>query len=157
MGKKKIDKITRIVNDSQRKVSLCKRKKGLIKKTIELSVLCDLKMFVFVLDESQNRVTHFASHQDLDIIDLFNNKYQREFFTNKDYELFGGNKDEFDSELCPDDGGAPNDDANLIRQNKIFSNKRKDLLITSKLGNLRSQQHTLPVNTKQEIVIKNDV
>ena len=32
----------------QRKVTLCKRKKGLLKKTIELSVLCDLKIFLYI-------------------------------------------------------------------------------------------------------------
>ena len=40
MGKKRIEKITRIANENQRKVSLCKRKKGLIKKAMELSMLC---------------------------------------------------------------------------------------------------------------------
>ena len=44
MGKKKLEKIARIENASQRKVTLCKRKKGLLKKGIELSVLCDLKI-----------------------------------------------------------------------------------------------------------------
>ena len=53
MGKKKIERIEKIENQNQRKVSInilshqhlqvtyCKRKKGLIKKTIELSLLCD--------------------------------------------------------------------------------------------------------------------
>ena len=40
MGKRKIDKMSRIVDFNARKVTLCKRKKGLIKKAIELSVLC---------------------------------------------------------------------------------------------------------------------
>ena len=52
MGKKRIEKITRLENDSSRKVTLCKRKKGLIKKMIELSVLCDLKIFMLMQDET---------------------------------------------------------------------------------------------------------
>ena len=46
MGKRRIEKITRLQNDSQRKVTLCKRKKGVLKKLIELSILCDLKVFM---------------------------------------------------------------------------------------------------------------
>ena len=68
MGKKRIDKITRIVDNMQRKVALCKRKKGLIKKVIELSVLCDLKICMFIKDDNNKRVTHFMSHKDLDIV-----------------------------------------------------------------------------------------
>ena len=68
MGKKRIDKITRIVDNMQRKVAQCKRKKGLIKKVIELSVLCDLKICMFIKDDTNKRVTHFMSHKDLDIV-----------------------------------------------------------------------------------------
>lgn len=99
MGKKRIDKITRITNNNQRKVSLCKRKKGLLKKTIELSVLCDLKIFLYIQDQASNRVTHYASHPEHDLVSLFNQKNQREFYTNKDYERVGGIKDEIDSEF----------------------------------------------------------
>lgn len=72
MGKKKLEKITRIQNDNYRKVALCKRKKGIIKKAIELSVLCDLKVFMLIHDEWNRRVTHFMSHKDLDIVHIFN-------------------------------------------------------------------------------------
>lgn len=61
MGKKKLERIERIDNDVQRKVTYCKRKKGLLKKTIELSVLCQLKMYMFIFDEKQKRVIHYAS------------------------------------------------------------------------------------------------
>ena len=42
----------KIQNAQQRKVCLCKRKKGLLKKAIELSLLCDLDIFTFVYDKS---------------------------------------------------------------------------------------------------------
>ena len=48
MGKKRIEKIAKIENDNTRKVTLCKRKKGLMKKMIELSILCDLKIFMLI-------------------------------------------------------------------------------------------------------------
>ena len=97
MGKKRIERIQRIDNHSQRKVTLCKRKKGLIKKIIELSVLCDLKIFMLIQDQFNQRSTHFLSHKDFDILKAFNSLNHREFFTNSDYEKVGGNRDELDS------------------------------------------------------------
>ena len=64
MGKKRIEKIERIQNSNQRKVCLCKRKKGLLKKAIELSVLCELEIFMFIYDRNQERVSHYASHEE---------------------------------------------------------------------------------------------
>ena len=71
MGKKRIEKITRIGNDNTRKVTLCKRKKGVMKKMIELSVLCDLKIFTLIHDEASKRTTHFSSHKDFDFLPIF--------------------------------------------------------------------------------------
>ena len=41
MGKKKIDKLKAIQNKNQRNVAFCKRKRGFLKKAIELSSLCE--------------------------------------------------------------------------------------------------------------------
>ena len=40
MGKKKIETIELIQDVVQRNVTFCKRKKGLIKKAMEVSILC---------------------------------------------------------------------------------------------------------------------
>ena len=101
MGKKRFEKIERIMNSNQRKVTLCKRKKGLLKKAIELSVLCDLEIFMLVFDKQHSRVTHYASNEDFDMLNLFNNKAQREFFSNFDYSRVGGSPDEIDSRYIP--------------------------------------------------------
>ena len=61
MGKRRIDKIQKIEGLSERKVRYCKRKKGLLKKAIELSVLCDVQMFLFIYDKSAQRVVHYCS------------------------------------------------------------------------------------------------
>ena len=99
MGKKKINKFTKIMNDASRKVALCKRKKGLIKKVIELSVLCDLKILMLMEDSENQRVTHFMSHKDLDILKMYNEPNQREFYFNNSYVRVGGNKHEIDTDL----------------------------------------------------------
>jgi MADS-box transcription factor len=41
MGKKKIDFNKKIENTTTRNVTYCKRKKGLIRKAMQLAVLCD--------------------------------------------------------------------------------------------------------------------
>ena len=89
-SKRRLDQIQLIPNLSHRKVTYCKRKKGLLKKSIELSVLCDLKVFCFIYDESQKRVIHFASDPALDLMDIFNKENQREYYTNDDYGRVGG-------------------------------------------------------------------
>ena len=72
MGKRKIEKMTRILDYNARKVTLCKRKKGLIKKAIELSILCGQKIMILIQDESKQRITPFLSHKDIDFIQMFN-------------------------------------------------------------------------------------
>ena len=106
MGKKRIEKIERIENDNSRKVTLCKRKKGVIKKMIELSVLCDLKIFALIHDESSKRTTHFSSHKDFDMFPVFNELNFREFFSNGDYKRVGGIKEELDSQYNLSDSGV---------------------------------------------------
>ena len=162
MGKKKLEKITKILNACQRNVCLCKRKKGLLKKTMELSVLCDLKIFLFMYDPNQKRVTHFASHSDLDIVDLFNQRNQREFYSNMDYQKVGGNIKDMDSEFLEKYEDKPvfktqslpiedelqaneysHDLADLSENSnhpKIFSSKRKNREMTSQLGSLQTQR-----------------
>ena len=53
MGKRKYETIDLIKDLSSRTVSFNKRAKGLIKKSIELSVLCDQEVFLFVYDKGK--------------------------------------------------------------------------------------------------------
>ena len=51
MGKKRIEKVGLIKNFGKRTVTYSKRKRGLIKKAIELSILCDQYVSLSVFDK----------------------------------------------------------------------------------------------------------
>ena len=83
MGRKRIEKLRRLEADHQRKVTLIKRQKNIIKKSIELSLLCDVSMFVFVYDKNAKSMVHYASHEHDDFLKLFDSdQYSRQFYTN---------------------------------------------------------------------------
>jgi hypothetical protein len=50
MGKKKYEFIEKIKNSNKRNITYHKRIKGLLKKAIEISVLCGQEVFIFVHD-----------------------------------------------------------------------------------------------------------
>ena len=61
-----------------------------MKKAIELSVLCGVNISILIQDNSKNKVIHFASDPNYNIVEYFNQNQKREFFSNKDYEKLGG-------------------------------------------------------------------
>lgn len=50
MGKKKIDKLSIIENRQQRNVAFCKRKRGFLRKAIELSQLCAQDIYIVIAE-----------------------------------------------------------------------------------------------------------
>lgn len=90
MGKRRLDKIQKIESKNHRRVTFCKRKKGLLKKSIELSLLCDVDVFVFIYDKNNKSCTHFGSNPKLNMLKIFNDRCNREFFSNRDYVQVGG-------------------------------------------------------------------
>ena len=63
MGRNKI-KMESIKNERTRQVTYYKRKKGLLKKSMELSLLCGVKVFLTIVDKKEN-FTIFLSHQNM--------------------------------------------------------------------------------------------
>ena len=53
MGKRKIESFKKIDNDNDRNVTYCKRKKGLIKKAMQLSYLCGQEVYLSIFDEEK--------------------------------------------------------------------------------------------------------
>ena len=65
MGKNKIETTKKIENKTVRNVTFIKRKKGLIKKAMELSMLCDLDIHVLIFDKEKNRLIEYESRLDV--------------------------------------------------------------------------------------------
>ena len=95
MGKKKIDKLKLIESKTQRNVAFCKRKRGFLKKAIELSCLCDQKILIIIYDQERGRVVQFSSEDDFQIGEAYRaikhargpdsqNNYEK--FNNDDYQ-----------------------------------------------------------------------
>ena len=61
MGRQKINPTKKIDNDYDRRVCFLKRKRGLLKKAIELSQLCDQKLFIAIYDEATNSMVTLKS------------------------------------------------------------------------------------------------
>lgn len=98
MGKRKIE-IKKIKDKYTSQLTYHKRKKGLIKKAMELSLLCDIDFFLLLVDKkeklsitcSKSSISEFIKNN---IINM-NNRIVKEFFTLKDYKtLFTCQKDD---------------------------------------------------------------
>lgn len=57
---------------------------------MELSLLCDVNIFLYIHDEANNKVVHFQSTPENDIRHVFNKHCQREFYSNNDYVRING-------------------------------------------------------------------
>ena len=89
MGKRKIE-ISKIKNKLTSQITYYKRKKGLIKKAMELALLCDVDFFLAIVDQ-KDRLSITCSKTPIqefirkNIINM-NNRIVKESFTLKDYQ-----------------------------------------------------------------------
>jgi len=101
MGRRKIS-INKIEDDRQRQITYYKRKKGLLKKAMELSVLCDLKMVFYIFDNDDQKLFEYISH-DYNIKTILQIiptpiRDAKESFSNPDFvKLFAAMTEENDS------------------------------------------------------------
>lgn len=105
--------LTKIQDKNQRNVTFCKRKRGFLKKAIEMSVLCGQDMFIVLFDREKQKLYEFNSTEEFDcrvVTKLLNNdvkiQFQYERYTNSDYTMFvndKGDKSDFGSMFDPDE------------------------------------------------------
>mmetsp|Transcript_35190 Transcript_35190/g.92660 ORF Transcript_35190/g.92660 Transcript_35190/m.92660 type:complete len:306 (+) Transcript_35190:203-1120(+) len=91
MGRKKI-KIARITDERSRHATFAKRKNGLVKKAIELSILCDCEI-ALVIFNSQQKLTQYASGNIDQTLSKFIDEKPIESYTNDSYPQFCGKDD----------------------------------------------------------------
>ena len=65
MGRNKI-KIEKIKSERNRNITFIKRKKGLIKKAMELSLLCDAEILVAIVSKDNEQLSLFCSDESVD-------------------------------------------------------------------------------------------
>ena len=65
-----------------------------------MSVFCDVDVFVLIFDKHEDKCTHYSSDPDKNLLSFFNEKCDREFYTNQDYLKFGGMKRYFPQVLA---------------------------------------------------------
>ena len=97
MGKRKIE-IAKIENKLNSQITYYKRKKGLIKKVMELSLLCDVDIFLVIVDHKQRLsvTTSKSTAEEFILKNLinFNKKVIKEKYNLKDYKkIFCGEKE----------------------------------------------------------------
>ena len=74
MGRNKI-KIEKIENTRIRQITYFKRKRGLIKKAMELSVLCESKVMLCVLEKNEKITLYMSENNSInDFKDYWQNK-----------------------------------------------------------------------------------
>lgn len=72
-----------------RQVTFYKRKKGLLKKAMELSILCGAKVYMYVVDMNSRKAVHFESDKESINSILTRNDLYREFYGKSDYDKKG--------------------------------------------------------------------
>jgi len=66
MGKKKIENFTLIQDQVLRNITYCRRKKGLLKKVMEMSLLCGQKIHLVIYDEIKENLVVYRSDDQFD-------------------------------------------------------------------------------------------
>ena len=92
-------KIEQIEDTGRKCIIFSKRKRGFLKKAIELSQLCGWNIFICMKEQSKDRVIQFQTSQEFDVQAVYNairsgrkdaNAHMYERFTNEDYDDLNG-------------------------------------------------------------------
>lgn len=61
MGRKKLESLRLIQDKNNRNLTYSKRKRGLIKKAIELAIMCDQQICLVIYDKEKMKLTNYCS------------------------------------------------------------------------------------------------
>ena len=67
MGKKKVDNLQYLKDRSLRNIAYHIRKRGLLKKAIELSSMCGLEMFLLIYDKEKDKIIEYQSNDQFNL------------------------------------------------------------------------------------------
>ena len=59
MGRRKVDKTKKIESVNKRNVTFCKRRRGILKKCIEMSKMCEQRVFMVIYDPVKQKAVQF--------------------------------------------------------------------------------------------------
>ena len=158
MGKRKI-KISKIKNKVSRQITYYKRKKGLIKKAMELSLLCGID-FLLVLVDQKNRLSVTCSQSEtqdfiMKYILNMNNRNIKEYYSLKDYNRIYGHKKENNMYFYDD-----NFEKEIQKLKNTMKELQNDLYLTNsdkKYDNVNFDKHNFLFNQKlNEIETESD-
>ena len=152
MGKKKIDKLKLIESKLQRNVAFCKRKRGFLKKAIELSSLCDQQILIVIFDKDRNRLVQFSSDSEFQFQAAYKayrdikvnskaNQDNYEKFTNDDYENL--EKLDFRSVRYKKKDRYGNDDEVISEFEEINLNEKSQAIDDAQSVEMEEQSDTL--------------
>lgn len=128
MGKHKT-KIERIVNAKNRHLAFYKRKKGLLKKAMELSIMCDVHIFMCIFNTNAKKCAEFTTLPLQKLIDMYNN------IPRKDVSVFAPNieldKSDRTQKITPVEWNSNTKDkliksAEIIKKTKLDSFNKGD-------------------------------
>ena len=143
MGKRKIE-MQKIQNKITSQTTFYKRKKGLIKKALELSVLCDVEVFLVIVDKKKRLSITSTNNSAINFINSYlmniDNLHIKEEIGIKDYTKFKKNKIQ-----------NSKDKLNFVKENDT-----KTLSDSSNQNNTEIKKRELNVSISNDINIKKD-
>jgi hypothetical protein len=162
MGRNKI-KIERIANERNRQATFTKRKNGLIKKAMELSILCDCEIALIVFQANKlyqygsgdigKILLRYADNQELPYQDLTNADYNTKFDEKISRQTRGqsnGRKEELDSSRKRERSQTNRDDEVVIGKLKKKLQKTVETTIKDdKAVSIKEEQYPPACNTDE--------